>query len=787
MNVVPITAAIPARRSPDPEPHLTLTTEALLVNEGTLLEPEYREIVVPVLELSFRYVNVTLRAADPRDRFFVGVGDGLLPVERNRATERRARQILESLGAIELDCLDNCEPGFGSTADYVVRLDDDLHEFCAFGAYAVPQLRALGWTVQIAADYPYQVVETDGPWFATVSRDDEDPDWFSLELGVQIEGRRVSLLPALIELIESCPDLKSIDSLLRRSRRGIALPTGNHRYVVVPPDRIRCMLEVLRDLYDGKVCARDLPSLDAIEALPIHRARAAAVARLEAALAGEDGEIVWEGTQTLSEHGKVLLAPPASVAVVGLTATLRPYQERGVAWLQSLRTLDLGGVLADDMGLGKTLQTIAHLVAEKEAGRADRPSLVISPTSLTGNWQRELTRFAPNLRVVVFQGARRQQRVAEIPDADIVVTTYPVLLRDESELAAQPWHYLVLDEAQAIKNPRSLAHRAVLRLDARHRLCLTGTPLENNLGELWSLFDFLMPGLLGKADTFRTRFRHPIEIEGNQDRLELLRQRVAPFILRRMKDQVVTELPPKTEIVRPVELDDDQRELYENIRIAAHAEVRKLIRSKGLAASTVPVLDALMKLRQVCCDPRLVAVDAARRVKTSAKYEALIELCDRQVRDGRSILVFSQFTSMLALIADGLAAEGIRYVTLTGSTLNRQRPVDDFQNGEADVFLISLKAGGTGLNLTRADTVIHYDPWWNPAAQAQATDRAYRIGQTRPVFVYNLIVAGSVEERMLALQHRKRTLATSILSGTDTASVKLDDNDVEDLFAPLEG
>ncbi len=789
MNVVPITAAAaaPARRLVEPEPHLKLRTEPLLVNDGSGLEPRYREVVAPVLELSFRYGDVTLRAGDPRERFFVGVAGGLLPVERNPGAERRARQLLERLGAVELDCLEDCEPGFGSTAEYVVRLDDDLHQICAFGADAVPRLRAQGWVVEIAPDYPYQVVPAQGPWLLGVTEDDTNPDWFGLELGIEIDGRRVSLLPALLELLESCPDLGSIDALLRRSRRGVALPTGDQRYVVIPANLIRGVLEVLRDLYDGRRSPRELPDLLPDGRLPIHRARAAAVVRLGQALEDGSSGVAWEGTPALRAQGEALLEPPSRIALAGLEAILRPYQERGLAWLQHLRGLGLGGVLADDMGLGKTLQAIAHLAAEKGAGRADLPSLVIAPTSLTGNWARELARFAPGLRVVVYRGARRRLRAAEIPGADVVITTYPVLLRDEAALVAQPWHCLVLDEAQAVKNPRSLARRAVEHLDARHRTCLTGTPLENNLGELWSLFDLLVPGLLGRADTFRTRFRHPIEVEGNQERLDQLRQRVAPFILRRLKDEVATELPPKTEIVRPVELGEDQRELYESIRVAAHAEVRKVIQRRGLAASTVPVLDALMKLRQVCCDPRLVPVPAARRVQGTAKYDALLSLCDRQVRDGRSILIFSQFTSMLALIAEGLAAEGIRFVTLTGATVDRQRPVDQFQRGEADVFLISLKAGGTGLNLTRADTVIHYDPWWNPAAQAQATDRAYRIGQTRPVFVYNLIVAGSVEERMLGLQQRKRALAASVLEGAASSGLHLDADDVDDLFAPLDG
>jgi SNF2 family DNA or RNA helicase len=317
----------------------------------------------------------------------------------------------------------------------------------------------------------------------------------------------------------------------------------------------------------------------------------------------------------------------------------------------------------------------------------------------------------------------------------------------------------------------------------RHRLCLSGTPVENDLDELWSLFEVLMPGFLGTPDQFRMLFRHPIEKLGSQARLEALRERVAPYILRRMKEDVAPELPPKTEIVRPVALGGAQRELYESIRVAAHADVRTAIRKKGLAGSTIAILDALMKLRQVCCDPRLVRVPSARLVRDSAKYDLYFELLRTQLDQGRRVLVFSQFTSMLGLLSQGMRERGIDHVTLTGATANRQKVVDTFQEGDVGVFLISLKAGGTGLNLTRADTVIHYDPWWNPAAQAQATDRAYRIGQTRPVFVYSLIAAGSVEERMLALQQRKRHLADTILGQGSGGS--LDPGELDALFAPL--
>ena len=342
----------------------------------------------------------------------------------------------------------------------------------------------------------------------------------------------------------------------------------------------------------------------------------------------------------------------------------------------------------------------------------------------------------------------------------------------------------MLDEAQAIKNSRSQTHRAVRALEAKHRLCLTGTPLENNLGEIWSLFNFLMPGFLGDRVQFGERFAQPIETSGDEDALRALRRRVAPFILRRTKDRVARELPGKTEIVRPVELSGRQRELYESIRIAAHAKVRHAIAERGMARSTVAILDALMKLRQVCCDPRLVRMNAARAVTRSAKFELLFDLLPRQLEQGRRVLLFSQFTSMLALISERLHELGLRHSTLTGSTRDRQACLDEFNHGFTDLFLISLKAGGTGMNLTRADTVIHYDPWWNPAAQAQATDRAHRIGQTRPVFVYNLIVAGSVEERMLQLQQRKRTLAQGLLGGSG-AFRDLTQGEVDNLFSPL--
>ena len=755
-------------------PRLRLAAERLLVDDGS---GEFREQPTPVLSLRFAYGDVEVRpgaeGGAPGD---AGAADGT--IERDRAGEARAQCLLEAFGAVEIECLEHVVRGLDSEADYLVHVEEDVHALCSFTAHAVPRLRELGWRVEIAADYPYQVVEGGAGWYAEVD-EDERPDWFGLELGIEVDGQRVNLMPALLDLIDKSADLSSLETLARVPARSRALPVGTNRYLTVPPERLERVLRVLIDLYAGG------SSSGADIAFPA--GFAGRLAELDLAFAaGDGGGLVWRGKTEVAQRARALVAaPPWRPQPVALKAVLRGYQHDGLNWMQHLRENDAGGVLADDMGLGKTLQTIAHLAVEKEARRMDRPSLVVVPTSLVGNWQRELKRFAPHLRLTVWHGGARHRRRAELERAEVVLTTYPILCRDLETFEALELHYLILDEAQAIKNPRSQAAKAARGLGARHRLCLTGTPVENNLEELWSLFDFLMPGLLGDAEFFRRQYRTPIERLGKDAPLEALRERVGPFILRRLKETVATELPPKTILVRPVEIEAEQRELYESIRLAAHGEVRKAIREKGFAGSTIAVLDALMQLRQVCCDPRLVRVEAAREVGRSAKYEALIELLEQQIAHGRRVLVFSQFTRMLALISEGLLRRGIRHLTLTGQTPDRQRRVDAFEQGKAEVFLISLKAGGTGLNLTSADTVVHYDPWWNAAAQAQATDRAYRIGQTKPVFVHNLIVSGSVEERMLRLQERKKLLADAIVGGAGPSGSGLSEEDVSDLFAPL--
>ena len=545
------------------------------------------------------------------------------------------------------------------------------------------------------------------------------------------------------------------------------------RILKLPAERIARLLAVIEDMIDAS--SRTTGDTMVLEATAAHT-----VLDLEDVLTTrwQDGAVIAANVARFRALAEIPEAPvPAS-----FTVSLRPYQQHGVNWLQHLRENNLGGLLADDMGLGKTAQTIAHIVIEAESGRLDRPALVVVPTSLVPNWTAELHRFAPHLRVVVLHGLERHEKRRDLTGVHVVITTYTVLSRDIEDMVALPWHMVVLDEAQAIKSAGSKATHAVCRLDTRHRLCLSGTPIENHLGELWSQFAFLMPGLLGQRKSFNKRFRTPIEKDGDPVRRRQLSLRIRPFILRRTKSAVATELPPKHTILRRITLAPDQRELYETIRATMHEKVTEGIAARGVAQSHILVLDALLKLRQVCCDPRLVKLSSSRMTGTSSKLDDLLEMVSEMVAEGRRILLFSQFTSMLDLMKPALEAAKIAFVELRGDTADRAAPVRRFEAGEVPLFLISLKAGGRGLNLTSADTVIHYDPWWNPAVEDQASDRAHRIGQTKSVFVYKLIASDTVEERIVELQERKAALASLALSEDGMALPAMDANDIDFLF-----
>ncbi|RKT21621.1 SNF2 family DNA or RNA helicase [Paraburkholderia sp. RAU2J] len=680
----------------------------------------------------------------------------------------------------------------------------DADAWSAFVNDAVPELVRQGWRVTMAPAFRYNVIEIDAIDGTAHQAGD---GWFDLEMGIRIGERNVRLEPLLADLFRR--DRRwlngGLDSIA--DHEPIELKTEENKRLRLRADRLKPVVRVLVDLFDslGGTLAEGaplrVPSVDA--------------GRLEAL--NDTGRWQFRGDVSIRQLARRLQAGPGLREVPvprGLKAELRAYQQQGLNWMQFLREQDLAGVLADDMGLGKTVQTLAHILAEKEAGRLSRPALIVVPTTLVHNWREEARRFAPELKVLVLNGPQRKERFEQIGEHELILTTYALLWRDQKVLAEHEYHQLILDEAQYVKNATTKAAQAIRGLRARHRLCLTGTPLENHLGELWSQFDFLLPGFLGTQKDFTRRWRNPIEKNGDNVRRALLARRIRPFMLRRRKDEVAKELPAKTTIVCSVDLEGAQRDLYETVRTAMQEKVRAAVSAQGLARSHIIVLDALLKLRQVCCDPRLVRmlkangaaaqaddeaagnsarpgrekiekVEKGARAMRSAKLDLLLSMLPELIEEGRRVLLFSQFTGMLSLIAEALDEAAIPYVILTGDTADRITPVERFQQGEVPLFLISLKAGGVGLNLTAADTVIHYDPWWNPAAENQATDRAHRLGQDKPVFVYKLIAAGSIEEKIVELQEQKAGLADSILSEDAAGAAKFSDDDLDALFAPM--
>ncbi len=657
------------------------------------------------------------------------------------------------------------DPAFFSRADRRPRSRDvqtiarNWHQLMAERT----SLSAEGWKIQTREPFdldftPVTTIE------ATLS--DSTSSWFDMALQLKHGTQTFNLLPLVIEWLQS--DSRD-QSILLQSESG--------EWLEVAPEVFAPVAETLLEMFDN-------PSEDAHLRLP--RQRAGALDDLDQHWQEQGLDIRWHGAQDIFALGEKLLAFEGienPEMPKGLEANLRAYQLDGVGWLGFLAEYGFNGILADDMGLGKTLQTLAHLLHERTIGRLTLPTLIVAPTSLLGNWSRESARFTPELRTQIWHGSDRKAKDFANDKVDIVITSYALVTRDIEFLAKQQFGFVVLDESQAIKNPAAKVTQALKTLPISRRLCLTGTPLENHLGELWSQFDFLMPGFLGTRKHFNRYFRSPIETHGSIERQKRLGELIRPFLLRRRKEQVASELPPKTEIIREVALDGPQARLYESIRVTMEHRVRQLLSQRGLGKSHIEMLDALLKLRQTCCHPKLVKLDTARGIVESAKTELLLSMLQELIAEGKKILLFSQFTEMLGLIESELNTANIQYVKLTGRTRKRDEVIDAFQHGDVPLFLISLKAGGTGLNLTAADTVIHYDPWWNPAVENQASDRAHRIGQTKPVFIYKLVASNTVEEKILAMQQRKKVLADETLGeGEETAMQNLTADEILALF-----
>ena len=766
---VPVKVETEKREASPPLPHLRVFSR--------VIGKSWNQQRYIVGQLSFRYQDsrllTPLSKGHPQSHAEVHNGKRIV-WQRNFHTEQILTGNLEDAGFVLLSEI--VPPQLLDTAamhSVVVEKPIPSEQIVWIERLASPEMQALrdsGWTIDVDAKAGLTAYDA-ADFFPVIESDtDHGIDWFRFDITFELQGKQVSLIPIIAQAIRM--DLPSADAPDLPEFFTMPCENPEDGFIRFPTKRLIEIVDQVRHLFHGN--HGDGP-------IRIDRIAAAGVADT---LAIDSSET----TRALARLGhslkNITALPPAELPATVL-AELRPYQLEGYRWLQFLAAHGLHGILADDMGLGKTVQTLVHLTAEC-AKAPGLPSLVIAPTSVVPNWAAEAEKFTPHLKVLVLQGKDRAGEFSEISSADIVFTSYPLLTRDFEQLFYQKWHVVVLDEAQYIKNPKSISAHNACKLKSAHRLCLSGTPMENHLGELWSLMRFLMPGFLSDEKSFNTQIRRPIERDRSGDAQLALNRRVSPLILRRTKNQVATELPEKTEIIHGIELTKKQSDLYESVRAAMDKRVRDAIAAKGLAQSHIIVLDALLKLRQICCHPQLLKTPAAQKIEESAKLEYLTdELLPTLLEEGRRILLFSSFTSMLALIEAHLVKAKIPYLKLTGQTQDRASLVKTFQEGEIPIFLISLKAGGTGLNLTAADTVIHYDPWWNPAAENQATDRAHRIGQTKPVFVHKLVCRGTIEDRILDLQKHKSALVEALLSD-ETSKLRIDAETLSHLLSPLD-
>lgn len=662
-----------------------------------------------------------------------GTGDGRKLFLRQELVERAAGKKLVELG-LRYDEPTNSYEAIG----------DGAIDFWSRGRSELPK----DWEVYAAAPPKVRVRARLRP---RVRVNMSQSNWFDLDTEFITEDQTV--------------DLGAVRMFLESGRKFIPLKDGT--FAETDVDELKRVANLLEE-------AGALPGKSRTK-LPLFHATA-----LDLLATLGDVEIEAKARRAIAEL-KEIDGIPAVKTPDGLQAELRHYQEAGLSWLWFLYRHGLSGVLADDMGLGKTVQALALLLKVKnEHGQA--PSLVVAPTSVLPNWEREIERFSPGLSYLTWHGADRRENAEKLKDVDVVLTSYSLIRRDVEELRKLKYRTVILDEAQNIKNADSATAQACKMVEGGNKIALTGTPLENRLSELWSLFDFLMPGFLGSADAFGDRFEHPISVQGDVEVRDRLKKRIHPFIMRRLKTEVAKDLPPKTEVVTWVDMDPGQAALYREVLEESKRKVYESIDKVGFNKSRISILSALMRLRQVCCDPRLLKLPGTI-MPPSAKLQRFGELVDELTREGHRALVFSQFTEMLDLLKTQADEAKLTYLYLDGRTRDRMAKVDAFNAPDGPpVFFISLKAGGTGLNLTAADYVIHYDPWWNPAVEDQATDRTHRIGQTRAVFSYKLITRGTVEEKILGLQQRKRELAQGVL-GTDADVGKaLTEADVESLF-----
>jgi superfamily II DNA or RNA helicase len=637
---------------------------------------------------------------------------------------------------------------------------------------AAESLRPSRIQLRMEADYGIRDIPVESEPRAVISETDNF-QLFELGLEIDIDGTKYDIEPLIISaLSDRAFSLTPLPNEPKDLMWTLRLGEGN--LVRIPVARLRNFLTPLMVWFSDV-------------AIGARKGKALSISRLQAALLADElgmarASVLPDIRMAIARVREHATAPLPKTPR-GFIGKLRSYQNEGLRWLNALAEGELGGILADEMGLGKTIQLLAHIQHLRNAQKLTEPVLVVMPTSLIFNWRNEAAQFVPGLRVLSLHGAQRAESFDTISSYDIVLTTYTLLHRDIAVLSKHSFSLVVADESQNIKNVLTKWASAIRKINARRFLATTGTPLENSLSDVWAQFDLVLPTLLGDRKSFVTVYKTPIEKGGSVDRQAHLNRRIAPFILRRTKQEVAAELPPKTEIIRSIEMGAAQSDLYTSIRVTMYDRVRQEIATRGIKRSGIIILTALLKMRQVCCHPQLLSEHHNVTLRESAKLDVLMDLVRNLVAEGRRILVFSSFAKMLDLIAEAMVAEGVKYNMLTGKTKDREPLVNSFQQGHVPVFLISLKAGGVGLNLTSADCVVLFDPWFNPAAEDQATDRAHRIGQMKPVFVYKLVCRNTFEERVIEMQQKKANLARAMLDGGTTSTLRFDESDIEALFA----
>ncbi len=700
---------------------------------------------------SLTQVQVSLRAVYGSREVEVRA-DGISPpimIVPPEAGQKRARCIRCDIAAQQQAVQELLEHGLrpDESGEYFIAEGEAAIKFWSEGVGSLPE----DWDLYI----PEELVGThvrSAP-VAMTARVSSGVDWLSVKISYESDGVGV--------------DREELERCLREGKKYVRL--SDNSFAPLDADRVQAMIDREIELLqaggkNGKI--------------PLSQA-----GRVQELIQQASSSVVAASTKQLFQKLASIDEIKAAKKPKGLKATLRPYQEQGLSWLSFINEIGSGGVLADDMGLGKTIQTIALLLNLK-AEKKTQPlrALIVAPTSVVSNWMREIERFAPTLTTALWHGAGRKDQLEELENANVVITSYALLRRDIDLLKRLRLDYAILDEAQNIKNPLSATAQAAKELPADRRLALTGTPIENRLSEIWSIFEFVSPGLLGPLPKFEEKYARPID-QGDSKAAARLRAIIHPFILRRTKTEVAKDLPPKLEVDKIIDLAPDQKAIYLQVLREVRATVMGEVERVGLAKSQLHILAGLTKLRQAACDPRLLGLPREFSHEDSGKLSALRELVEEVESGGHKVLIFSQFVSMLKLVREALDEDKVRYEYLDGSTTDRAERVDRFQTDPTiSVFLISLKAGGSGLNLTAADTVIHFDPWWNPAVEDQASDRAHRIGQKKVVTVYRMVAAGTIEEKILQLKQKKKDLVNSVLSEDMGGAKTLSRDDLDDLF-----